>query len=74
MESIKTKGFRIFILAISLFICAVSVAKYKPVVKQYSIIGDDKKEICEQFDEYNMFKMLTLLNHQAQLYSKSTCL
>ncbi|MCA6073019.1 MAG: hypothetical protein LE178_05785 [Endomicrobium sp.] len=55
MESIKTKGLRIFILTISLFICAVSVAEYKPVVKQYPIIGDDKKEIYEQFDECNMF-------------------
>ncbi|MDR3256575.1 MAG: hypothetical protein LBT18_02840 [Endomicrobium sp.] len=50
------KRFEIFILLLtSLFIytCVVR-AEFKSRVKSYSILGDSKNEVYEQFDKYNM--------------------
>jgi hypothetical protein len=51
----RYKGAQISILIVSLFIYAISAAKYKPYAKKYSTLGDIKKEVCGQFSEYNAF-------------------
>jgi hypothetical protein len=51
----RLKEFKILILIIFLFIHSASFAEYKSPTREYSVLGDSKQEIYNQFDEYDKF-------------------
>jgi hypothetical protein len=51
----RYKRAQISILIVSLFIYAISAAKYKPYAKKYLAPWNIQKEVCGQLNKYNIF-------------------